>query len=380
MPFDRAIMDCSPKNTTSPNTGDGLVAPSCTPPQVRESTRTSNEQKARRFLKTREERVAAGQPILPRVDRIRYEEIRKDLEAHYEAHGTRDLAEFKRRVKTLDRMFTGRRVATISQLDADAYMIARQEQGMKPGTIRRELSTLVTMPRSAYESGKLLRLPILHKPKDGPARGGFFEPAQYAAACRRLPEDLRVATLIAYVLGWRTQSEILTLERRQVDLEAGALRLEPGTTKNDDGRIAYRTPELKAALAGRLERVKALERRLGGIVPCVFPHIGKGKRAGQPRRDFRKAWAAASKAAGVPGRYRHDFRRTAVRNMERAGVPRSVATKVTGHRTGSVYRRYAIVFDADLQLAARKMTQRANRFVSTVAEAEPPRAVNVRES
>jgi integrase len=100
-------------------------------------------------------------------------------------------------------------------------------------------------------------------------------------------------------------------------------------TKNDEERIAYLTPELKAALTERLERVKALELRLGRIVPWVFAHRDKGKRAGQPRRDLRKAWTGACKKAGVPGRYRHDFRRTAVRNMERLGVPRSVATKIT---------------------------------------------------
>jgi integrase len=152
------------------------------------------------------------------------------------------------------------------------------------------------------------------------------------------------------------QSEILPLERRHVDLEAGTLRLDPGMTKNRDGRIVYLTPELKSALAGQLERVKALERQLGRIVPCIFPHRGKGQRAGQVRRDFRKAWATACKEASVPGRYRHDFRRTAVRNMERRGVPRSVATKITGHKTESVYRRYAIVSDADLREAARKLT------------------------
>jgi integrase len=52
----------------------------------------------------------------------------------------------------------------------------------------------------------------------------------------------------------------------------------------------------------------------------------------------------------------HDFRRTAVRNLERASVPRSVAMKITGHRTEAVYRRYAIVSDADLKEAARKLT------------------------
>ena len=52
---------------------------------------------------------------------------------------------------------------------------------------------------------------------------------------------------------------------------------------------------------------------------------------------------------------RHDFRRTAVRNLERSGVPHSVAMKITGHRTEAVYRRYAIVSDADLQAATHRL-------------------------
>jgi integrase len=79
-------------------------------------------------------------------------------------------------------------------------------------------------------------------------------------------------------------------------------------------------------------------------------------RSSTRRRDFRKAWTSACEAAGVAGRIRHDFRRTAVHNLERAGVPRSVAMKITGHKTESVYRRYAIVRDADLQDAVRKLT------------------------
>ena len=51
------------------------------------------------------------------------------------------------------------------------------------------------------------------------------------------PEDLQVAAAIAYTFGWRMQSEVLALELHHVDLEAGTLRLAPGTTKNDDGRI-----------------------------------------------------------------------------------------------------------------------------------------------
>jgi integrase len=172
---------------------------------------------------------------------------------------------------------------------------------------------------------------------------------------RRLAPDLQAATAIAYTWGWRTQSEVLRLERRQLDLDAGTLRLDPGMSKNDDGRLVYLTPELNALLSAQLERVEALQRRLGKIIPYLFPHL-KSRRAGRRRRDFRKAWLTACEKAGVPGMLRHDCRRTAVKNMVNAGVPERVAMTITGHRTRAVFDRYHIVSPGDLhQEAARKL-------------------------
>ena len=68
-----------------------------------------------------------------------------------------------------------------------------------------------------------------------------------------------------------------------------------------------------------------------------------------------KAFQAACRLAGCPGRNPHDLRRTAVRNLERAGVPRSQAMKLTGHETESVYHRYAIVSDGDLEAAGERL-------------------------
>jgi integrase len=321
--------------------------------RIKESTHSTRESDAKQLLKVREGTVAKGEPVVPRQDRITYETCRAALEAHYRAKQSRDITEFLRRVKHLDTFFAGRRVATISQDDVDRYATLRYKADISPSTVRRELGSLTKMLRLAYKTHKLARLPLLEKPEEGDPRQGFFEDAQYAAVCARLPEDLQAAIHIMHTFGWRKR-EALDLQRRQLDLAVGTVRLDVGRTKNKEGRVVYLTTELKTQLSAQVARVQALEKQRGQIIPYLFPHL-TGTRAGTKRGDFRKAWATACKAAGVAGRTRHDLRRTAVRNMERRGVPRSVAMKLTGHKTESVYRRYAIVSDTDLQAAAVKL-------------------------
>ena len=101
-------------------------------------------------------------------------------------------------------------------------------------------------------------------------------------------------------------------------------------------------PQLEALLTRQRERTEEFQRETGHIVPFVF------HRAGRQIKWYRKAWNSACKRAGVEGRLVHDLRRTAVRNLERAGVARSVAMKLTGHKTEHVFRRYAIVAERDL--------------------------------
>jgi integrase len=230
----------------------------------------------------------------------------------------------------------------------------RRQMALPNGTINRELGVLVKMLSLAIEHNKLMRLPVVHNPKESAPREGFFEPAAFEDVRRRLPDDLQVAAAMAYAFGWRTQSEVMTLERRQVDLEGETLRLDPGTTKNDDGRVVYMPPELKRMVAAQVERVRTLERQLGRVIPLLFPHLS-GRFKAQRRQDYRKAWATACKDAGVAGKLRHDFRRTAVRTIVNAGVPERVAMKVTGHKTRAVFDRYHIVSPADLRDVARKL-------------------------
>jgi integrase len=340
---------------------------------IRESTGAEKETEARRFLKEREGRAVSGAPILPRVDRIRYDELAKDLRDYYATTGKRDLKEAETRLRHLDRYFTQRRAASITPDVLTLYVQSRQAAGAADATVNRELATLSRMLRLGYRNGKVLRVPPIEKLKEASPRQGFFEPEQYAAVRRHLRPDLQVVAAIEYAFGWRAQSEVLPLELRQLDFEAGTLRLDAGQTKNDDGRVVYLTPELKGMLGAQVARVHGLSKKLGRIVPFLFPHL-TGARAGTRIVDFRKAWSTACRRAGVPGMLRHDFRRTAVRNMVNAGVPERVAMKVTGHRTRAVFDRYHIVSPADLQEVARRL---AGTFAGTSGVTEVDRrAIN----
>jgi integrase len=293
--------------------------------------------------------------------------VAEDLREHYQTTGSRNLEEAAYRLKHLDGFFAGQRIAAINPSRITAYVAKRQEEGAANATINRELETLGKMLKLAYENNKLMRLPIIHKLAANPPRQGFFELDQYEAVRRLLRPDHQLAVSIAHTFGWRMQSEVLTLERRQLDLETGTLRLEPGTTKNDDGRVVYLTPELKASLVAQLERVRALERGTGHITLYLFPHL-RGPHRGKRVQDFKKAWKTACVEAGCPGMLRHDFRRTAVRNMVNLGVPERVAMRVSRHRSRMVFDRYHIVSPGDLQEVARKLT---GTFSGTMPQNSP---------
>jgi integrase len=203
----------------------------------------------------------------------------------------------------------------------------------------------------ALAAERIHRAPRCWLLREDNVRQGFFERYQVEAVRRQLPESLRGVVMVAYITGWRIHSELLPLEWRQVDFKAGTRRLEPGTTKHREGRLFVMTPELRATLEAQRAVTETLQRIRGEILPRVF------QRNGRPIQGFRKARATACHAAGVPGRIPHDLRRTAVRNLERAGVPRSRAMRMVGHKTEAIYRRDTIVDEAMLREGAEKLAR-----------------------
>src|SRR5215831_4017303 len=165
---------------------------------IRESTHTTKESEAKRFLRQREGRVAAGLHVLPRTDRITYDELAADLRLHYQTTGTRALKEADTRFKALQPFFTGRRAASIKGALAEEYVQRRLKTGVTPATINRELATLIRLLRLGYEREKVARLPVIHKLTEAPPRAGFFEDRDFQAVRRHLRPDLRCAVTIAH--------------------------------------------------------------------------------------------------------------------------------------------------------------------------------------
>lgn len=205
--------------------------------------------------------------------------------------------------------------------------------------------------------------------KENNTRRGFLEWEDFIRLRKGLPEHLRPLVTFGYYTGWRI-GEIRSLHWRQVDLKIGCVRLEPGTTKNDQGRVVYLTGEI-------LDLLRELwsKRRLD--CPWVFHRNGK------MINDFRKSWENACKKAGLSGMLFHDFRRTAVRNMIRAGIPERVAMQISGHKTRSIFDRYHIVSEADLKEAALRIenfSKFQSETFSKTTDVLPPRPLETLEA
>ena len=321
------------------------------------SSNSDKKEDAKRLLKTREGDVVKGVPITAHVGRITFEDAAADLITDYTTNRRRSLRVVELRLaKHLRPFFGHRRLMTITTSDVRAFTARRLAQGASNAEINRELIILKRMCSLAMQAGKLMVRPYMPLLKEANIRTGFFEREQFECVQRHLPAHLRGIVAFAYSTGWRTPSEILPLEWRGVDLKTGEVRLDPGITKNGEARTFPLTRELRRVLEDQQTMAEELKRERGLIARYVFCYTD-GKKAGQriTESGFNKGWRKARLAAGCPGRIPHDFRRTAVRNLVRAGVPERVAMQLTGHKTRAIFERYNITSPTDLREAAQRL-------------------------
>ncbi|MGH7842307.1 MAG: tyrosine-type recombinase/integrase [Candidatus Binataceae bacterium] len=325
--------------------------------RFRESSNSCVKQEAEQLLRSGLEAAGRGEPVGATSSRkITFEQLAQILLDDYQAKGRRSIGRVQHAVAHLRRFFGEIRVSQIDRDLIGRYAVLRQKQMAAAATINRELAALRRALNLAQSEGKvtsLLKISML--PEQCRSRG-CIEDHEYRIILDNLPEHLRPAIQTAYITGWRINSEILTLRKRAVDLASGCLRLTPVEMGEQDRREFPLTPELREVLVQELEKTRQLEVLRGEEVPWLF------HRTGRPIKSFRKAWAVGCQRAGVHGKVPDDLRRTAVRNLEYAGVPRSIAMTMVGHRSDSIYRSIAPVDSATLKDVALKIAAFHRKF------------------
>jgi site-specific recombinase XerD len=303
---------------------------------IYESTGSEKKQDAVALREQRRTQARAGM-LAPDGRKLTFEDLLKMLEADATAKGNRSRPNIVR----LTAHFAGWRARAITTDAVRAYEAERLAAGAARATVNQELAALRRAFRLAVEAGRLAAAPVIKTPDPRNARKGFVTERQFLAVLEALPAHQQGAWAFAYLTGWRTRSEVLPLLWANVDWRRGVVRIED--SKNHEPRefpfASY--PPLKAVLTDAKARTQG---------PHVFHE--DGKRIMYER--FNKARRRACRRAGVDA-IAHDLRRTAVRNLERAGVSRSVAMSLTGHKTEAVYRRYAIVDSTAQQEGVAKL-------------------------
>ena len=296
--------------------------------------------------------LEAGTWVGPDERRIRLSDLRALLDADYRDKDRKSADRVARAWKHLEVFFSGNpRAVHITTDRLHHYASTRREEGAAAATIRNELTALRRAFRVAVERQRLRpgSVPVFPALRVRNARDVFYTDAEVEAVRRELPVELRNLWTVAAWTGWR-RNELFRLQWAEVDFRAGVVRLNVGTTKNDEGReVPFdAVPELVAAFQAQRDYTRDVERRTGRIVAHVFHRNGK------PIKRMDVARQSACRRAGVlapDGRPKvlHDLRRTAARSLTRASVPRHVAMRILGLKTESMWRRYSIIETEDLR-------------------------------
>ncbi len=304
-----------------------------------------DEREALKALRVARTDVASGRYVPPSTRRTTVKEILDEYLQHQENQKRRAVKRLGYHLKPVREFFDGCHAGEVTTARIERYTKERLALGRAPATVNRELEGLRGAFRHAMRRTPPLVaavpfVPMLHVEN---ARQGFLSRADFEALVAKI-DDADVRDYVAWLFwtGMRF-GETSHLTWDMLDRETWTLRLHASAAKTGEGRTLALTGPLLAIIERR-DQVRDLK--------CAYIFHRGGRRV----RQFWATWAAACRAVGlVPGRKDgitpHDLRRTAVRNMVRAGVDPTVAMKVSGHKTPTMFRRYNIVSEEDLRLA-----------------------------
>lgn len=330
----------------------------------RESSRSTRKTDAVRLLNKRLGEIESETFKGPKAEKMTLADLTEDFLNDYRINGKKSLSHALKNVKRLKKHFGNISTIDMTTDRINTYIIHRQDEGAANATINRELSAIKRIYNLAARQTppKVHHVPYIPRLAENNTREGFFTHNEFLALKEALPEYLRTLVTMAYYTGMR-KGEVLSLQWEQVDMMEGKITLRGQDTKNKTPRTIYMEAELLEAV--RFQRVL----RDIKYPRCSWVFFGE---TGNKIKDFRLAWKKACKEAWENSEGRislwdseserstrifHDFRRTAVRNMVRAGVPERVAMMISGHKTRSVFERYNIVNEEDLRKASIKVTE-----------------------
>jgi integrase len=226
------------------------------------------------------------------------------------------------------------------------YVEQRRAAGASDATINRELAIVRRgFKLGAHEDPPLVhRQPAIPKLEEDNVRQGFLEQDQYERLLDELPKNLKALFVCGYHTGAR-KNELRRIRWEQVDFESGLIRLEAGQTKTKRPRAL--------PIYGDMRRWLKQQRETS---PAGSPWVFHGAH-NCPVDNHLNGWKEGCERAGVPGLLFHDLRRSAVRNMKRAGIQDVEAMRISGHRTRAIFDRYNVVDESDLATAGKRLEE-----------------------
>src|SRR5215469_3373981 len=297
-------------------------------------------------------------PVPVTSGKIKIGELLDDYEAYAKVHNVKSYETFgKVLAKKLREFWGDRQASKITSRAIDDYIekrLAEPKQNgggeISNGTINRELAVLRKAFNLAKEATppKVGVVPKFRMLPEAAPRKGFLDHALYLALLEALPQELRLPLIIGYHTGARRE-EVLGIKVEQVDQHDAMIRLYD-TKKHKEGRWLPIYGEMGKAVAAQVEMTER------DYPNCPWLIHRNGERV----IEMRPAWPDACEKVGLPGMLFHDLRRSAVRNMVRAGIPEATCMKVSGHKTRAVFDRYNIIDGKDIHDAGKKLAEFLN--------------------